>query len=114
MKRNNQQIPNEHAGAIWVWLMCILAIISVFLLVPLIHAFFVYAAYGMTDFPESYYIISTLDCAMVACMLFVAKHWEMVDDIKTAWLHLWRWALGYVVVVVLVLFCGTVDIFAIR
>lgn len=113
MKHNNQHIPNEHAGAIWVWFMCILAIISVFLLVPLIHAFFVYAAYGMTDFPGSYYIISMLDCAMVACMLFVAKHWEMADDIKTAWSHLWRWALGYAVVVVLVLFCGTIDIFAI-
>ena len=68
MKRNNQQIPNEHAGALWVWLMCILAVISSFLLIPLVHAFFVYATHGMTTFPESYYVICTLDCALVLFM----------------------------------------------
>ena len=111
MKRNNQQIPNEHAGALWVWFMCISAVISSFLLVTLVRAFFVYATHGMTDFPESYYVMCTLDCALVLFMLFVAKHWEMADDIKSAWSYLWRWALGYVAVIAVVLFCVSSGLF---
>ncbi|WP_051353683.1 sensor histidine kinase [Atopobium fossor] len=105
MKRNNHQNLNTHAGAMWVWLMCIMAGTGLFLLVPLLHAFFAPAAYGAYYFPRAYYIISFVDCVAMAGMLFIAKQREMANDIKIAWLFLWRWMLGYCVLAVLVLIC---------
>lgn len=105
MKRNNHQSLNTHAGALWVWLMCILSGLSLFLLVPLFHAFAAPAAYGAYYFPRAYYIISFLDCVAIVGMLLIAKQWEMANDIKIAWLYLWRWMLGYAAFAVLVLVC---------
>ncbi len=97
MRRNNQWVSNEHAGAIWVWLMCILSCASFALLVVELHSLWRYASQGawVTTTRPDYSLALGLDIMLVAGMLLVARHWEMGEDIKRAWLHLWRWALAY-------------------
>lgn len=95
MRRNGIESANENAGAIWVWSACVVGSLSLVLLMPLLHYVYLTLTGSVFAMNEELVLLVTLDAALVAGLLVSRRRWHMEDDIRVAWLHLWRWALAF-------------------
>lgn len=95
MKRNGIEAPNENAAAIWVWFACIFAVLSFFVVMVLLYVIYD-ATLGYAHGPwGEYWLLFLFNAAGVSTLLLLARRWQMKDDIRAAWQHLWRWALAF-------------------